>query len=160
MSLCQSQHCHCQMYNIVLMVMGSLTGIMGLSLILEANIGTKLKFWVEQSWIGRVVHSAVLTAQMVVGLHPKPPPMLVDTCASMWIEKARLQWAGVAPEVNLRITQVRKHTKRDPPWLWNPGLKTGVSLVPRKGLLSSKNLKKRKILKLLMVTALQHAKRP
>ena len=32
-----------------------------------------------------------------------------------------IQTAGVAPEVNLRITQVRKHAKRDPPWLWNPG---------------------------------------
>ena len=32
-----------------------------------------------------------------------------------------IQSAGVAPEANLRITLVRKHTKRDPPWLWNPG---------------------------------------
>ena len=31
-----------------------------------------------------------------------------------------IQSAGVAPEVNLRITQARKHA-RDPPWLWNPG---------------------------------------
>ena len=31
-----------------------------------------------------------------------------------------IQSAGVTPEVNLRITQVRKHTK-DPPWFWNPG---------------------------------------
>ena len=28
--------------------------------------------------------------------------------------------AGVAPEVNLRITQMRK-CARDTPWLWNPG---------------------------------------
>ena len=33
---------------------------------------------------------------------------------------AMLTSAGVTPEVNLRITQERKHT-RDPPWLWNPG---------------------------------------
>ena len=31
-----------------------------------------------------------------------------------------IQLTGVTPEVNLRIMQVRKHT-RDPPWLWNPG---------------------------------------
>ena len=28
-----------------------------------------------------------------------------------------IQSAGVAPEMNMRITQVRKHAKRDPPWL-------------------------------------------
>ena len=32
-----------------------------------------------------------------------------------------IQSVGVTPEVTLRITQARKHTKRDPPWLWNPG---------------------------------------
>ena len=31
-----------------------------------------------------------------------------------------VQSTGVAPEVNVRITQVRKHA-RDPHWLWNPG---------------------------------------
>ena len=56
---------------------------------------------------------------------PKPPPMLVDMSASTWIKKdsamlTSIQSAGVTPEVNLRITKVRKHTKRDPPWLWNP----------------------------------------
>ena len=30
------------------------------------------------------------------------------------------QSVGVAPEVNLRITQARKHA-RDPPWILNPG---------------------------------------
>ena len=29
----------------------------------------------------------------------------------------KVQSVGVAPEVNLRITQARKHAKRDPPWL-------------------------------------------
>ena len=28
-----------------------------------------------------------------------------------------IQSAGVTPEVNLRITQVRKHAKRGPPWI-------------------------------------------
>ena len=31
-----------------------------------------------------------------------------------------IQSSGVAPEVNLRITQAKKHT-RDPPWLRNLG---------------------------------------
>ena len=57
---------------------------------------------------------------------PKPPPMLVDTYASTWIKKGlamltSTQSAGVTPEVNVRITKVRKHAKRDPPWLWNKG---------------------------------------
>ena len=43
---------------------------------------------------------------------------------------------------------------RDPPWLWNPGKhhqksKTGVSVAPQKGLLSSKNLKKKHIVKMV-----------
>ena len=51
---------------------------------------------------------------------PKPPPMLVDTSTSTWIKKAWLpcdampcpmQCALVTPEVNLRITQTRKHAK-------------------------------------------------
>ena len=51
------------------------------------------------------------------------------------------QSSGVGPEVNLRITQARKYTKGI-----HPGLEmslaaqsTGVSVVPRKGLMSSKN---------------------
>ena len=31
-----------------------------------------------------------------------------------------IQSASIAPDVNLRITQVRQHA-RDPTWLWNPG---------------------------------------
>ena len=54
-----------------------------------------------------------------------------------------IQLVGVAPEVNLRIIQVRTHAKRDPSWLWNPGRhhlksKKGVLVSPRKGLVSSK----------------------
>ena len=47
--------------------------------------------------------------------------IIVVTSASTWIKKGSavmltsIQSAGVAPEVNLRITQARKHTKRDPP---------------------------------------------
>ena len=40
------------------------------------------------------------------------PPILVNTCTSVWVKKALLQWpqrpAGLIPEVNLRITQVTK----------------------------------------------------
>ena len=89
---------------------------------------------------------------------PEPPPMLADMSAGTWIKKAGLamltsiQSAGVAPEVNLRNllwageeagkqgihpgfeTQGRGHQKS----------KIGVSAAPRKGLVSSKNLYKKK----------------
>ena len=39
------------------------------------------------SWSGRVVYSTMLAARMVVGSGPKPPPMLADTSAGMWIKK-------------------------------------------------------------------------
>ena len=58
-------------------------------------------------------------AQVVMGSSPEPPPMLADSYASMWIKKAMLtsiKSAGVIPEVNLKITQVRKHA-REPSWL-------------------------------------------
>ena len=50
---------------------------------------------------------------------------------------------GVAPEVNLRTTQVRKHAKGIHPDFETRGRhyqksKTGISVVPRKGLMSSK----------------------
>ena len=53
---------------------------------------------------------------------PEPPPMLTDTfkCGLKKGSTAMLssfQSPGIAPEVNLRITQARKHAKRDPPWL-------------------------------------------
>ena len=63
---------------------------------------------------------------LVVGSSPEPPPMLVNTSTSVWNQKtstamlASVQSAGVVPEVNMRITQARKHA-RDSPWLWNPG---------------------------------------
>ena len=51
-----------------------------------------------------------------------------------------IQSAGVAPEVNLRITQAKKHAKRDPPWLWNPGqtspeVQNSGTVAPRKKIL-------------------------
>ena len=55
--------------------------------------------------------------------------------------------AGVAPEVNLRTSmQTRKHTSEKSTLVWNPGQmsKTGVSVAPQKGLLSYKNLYKKK----------------
>ena len=58
-----------------------------------------------------MVYSAVLAVCGMDGrgLKPRPelPPVLVDMS---------LQSAGVAPEVNLRIIQAKKHTS-DPPWL-------------------------------------------
>ena len=57
----------------------------------------------------------------------EPLPMLANTSSSTWIKKgsaamlSSIQPAGVTPELNLRITQTRKHGKRDPPWFWNSG---------------------------------------
>ena len=38
-------------------------------------------------WSGRMLYSAVLAAQITMGLSPEPLPMLVDMFESMWIEK-------------------------------------------------------------------------
>ena len=59
------------------------------------------------------------------GFEPQSSTLLVDTSANTWIKKVwlpcwPLQSAGVTPEVDLRITQARKHA-RDPPWLWTQG---------------------------------------
>ena len=51
-----------------------------------------------------------------------------------------VQSAGVAPEVNLRITLARKNA-RDPP-RHHKKSKTGVSVTPQRRLMSSKNLKR------------------
>ena len=58
------------------------------------------------------------------------------------------QSAGVAPQVNLRITQVRKHTKGIHPGFETQGRchqtsKTGLSKAPWKGLISSKTIFKK-----------------
>ena len=108
----------------------------------------------EPSRSGRVVYSAVLAVQMVMGLSPKTPPMLVDMSASMWIEKAQLPCWPL-------YSQQKSHQR----WMWgshrqdgmqkgiHPGFetqgrhcqksKTGVSVAPQKGLMSSKNFKKK-----------------
>ena len=86
---------------------------------------------VMQSWSGWLVYSTMFAACGINGYRFEPwsglniHPMLADMFVSMWMEKGlaamltSIQSAGVAPKVNLRITQVRKHA-RDPPWLWNP----------------------------------------
>ena len=64
-----------------------------------------------------------------------------------------IQSAGVAPEVNLRITQVRKHmgihlgfeTRH------HQKSKTVVSVAPRKGLMSSKNYFKKDYLLIIQM---------
>ena len=53
------------------------------------------------------------------------------------------QSAGVTPEVNLRITQARKHPGFETQGRCHHKFKTGVSVAPRKGLMSSKLKKKR-----------------
>ena len=59
-----------------------------------------------------------------------------------------IQSAGVTPEVNLRMTQARKHAKGIHPGFKTQGRhhqksKTGVSVAPRKGLVSSKTFFKK-----------------
>ena len=60
-----------------------------------------------------------------------------------------LESAGVAPEVNLRITQARKAPKKGSTLALKPGVRyhqksnTGVSVAPGKGLMSSKNKNKK-----------------
>ena len=103
------------------------------------------------SWCSSVAYNAALAVQTVVGLTPKPPPMIVDTSASMWFQKGStailtsIQPAGVPPEVNLGITQVRKLAKGIYHCFETRGKhyqksKTGVSVA---SLMSSKNFKKK-----------------
>ena len=86
----------------------------------------------------------------------EPPPMLVGTwSASVWIKKARLpcwplQSAGVAPEMNLRMTTDEKaHKQGIRPCIKTQGRhhqmsKIGVSVVPKKDLCPSKIFKRKK----------------
>ena len=88
-----------------------------------------MQVWKQPSRSGWVVYSAMLAVcgmswWMVVGLSPKLLPIRVDLCRYMDQKGSAamltsIQSAGVASEVNLRIIQMRKHAKRDPPWLWN-----------------------------------------
>ena len=58
----------------------------------------------------------------VVGLKPKPPPMLGDMSAGMWIWKARLTWWPLYSEHVLHQAYRQESVQvRTPPWLWNPG---------------------------------------
>ena len=95
-----------------------------------------------------MVYSAVLATHRVMGSSPQPEPMLVDKSANVWIQKV---WLPCLPLYSQQVLHQR--------WIWEshkwesmqliyPGFesqgrhhqksKTGVSVVPRKGLMSSK----------------------
>ena len=89
--------------------------------------------------------------QMVMGLSPKPPPMLADMFADMWIEKAQLPcWPLYSQQVShqrwisgIHCRQVTKHTSKGSTLALKPrGDVTRspkrVSVAPRKGLVSKK----------------------
>ena len=68
--------------------------------------------------------------QTVVGSSPRPNLHQCLQCRHIcnYVDQKGLatmltsvQSAGVTPNVNLRMTQARKHAKRDPRWLWNQG---------------------------------------
>ena len=88
-------------------------------------LAKSLKDGANPEWPSGMQHCVCCTDGCGFKLWLKPLPMLPDMSVGTWIEKVLLsssiQSAGVVPEVNLIITQVRKLTKRDPPWLWNPG---------------------------------------
>ena len=79
------------------------------------------------SWSGRVVYSAILAACGTDG-HGYEPQTSTNACRHIcrYVDQkssaamlASVQSAGVTPEVNLRITQARKHAK----WI-QPGFET------------------------------------
>ena len=79
---------------------------------------TRTKTWPSRS--GRVVYSALLAACSTDG-HSFKPQTSTNTCRHIcrYVNQkgsaamlTSIQSAGVTPEVDLRITQVRKHTKR------------------------------------------------
>ena len=82
-----------------------------------------MSYEIEPEWPSGRQYCACCTDGHGFKPWPEPPPMLVNTSASMWIKKGSaamltsFQSAGITPEVNLRVTQMRKHAKRDPPWL-------------------------------------------
>ena len=96
------------------------------------------------------IQSTVLAAQMVISSNPHPNLHQCLWTQSKYVDRKGLasmptsiQSASVTPEVNLRITQVRKHAKRDLPWLYNPGQmpqeaqNRGFTVAPQKGLVPS-----------------------
>ena len=88
-------------------------------------------------------------ARMVVGSSPEPPPVLADMSASTWVEKA---WLPYWPLYSQQVSHQRwiwgSHKWESTQWT-HPGFetqgrhhqksKTGVSVAPQKGLMSSKN---------------------
>ena len=85
-----------------------------------------------------------------MGLNPGPGQATINACGHVckYVDQkgsaamlTSIQSAGVATEVNLRITQARKHA-RNPPWLWNPG-QTSPEVQNRGISGPSKNFKKK-----------------
>ena len=104
---------------------------------------------------GQVVYSTVLVTQ--TGPSPGLAQTSTNACGHvcMWIKKGSaamltsIQLAGVAPEVNLRITQVRKHTQKKgftqalkPRADVTRSLKQGYQWLHKKGLCHPKIMKK------------------
>ena len=89
----------------------------------------------------------------IVVTDPQPGSNVVtllwsSSCNTGAKNRISVQSAGVAQEVILRITQVRKHAKGIHPGFEIQGRrhqksKTEVSVAPQKGLMSSKNLRKK-----------------
>ena len=75
----------------------------------------KAPFKVQTEWL--TVPCLLRVAQTVVGLSPKPPPMLADMSAGMWMEKAQLPcWPLYSQQVlhqrwisGIHCMQVTKH---------------------------------------------------
>ena len=108
----------------------------------------------------RVVYSAERAAGIVLGSSLEPPPMPAKTSAAMWIKKAWLPcWSLYSQHVSHQrwIWGIHCAQARNPQWFWNPGQrhhqksKIGVSVAPQKGLMSSKNLKKKRNTEKLIV---------
>ena len=110
---------------------------------------------------GRMVYSVVCVARIVMGLSPQTSTNARRHVCRYVDQKGlaamltSIQSASVAPEVNLRNPLCAGQEARkwgNPPWLWNPGQTSpqvqnrGIS-GPRKGLMSSKNFKKKKKIK-------------
>ena len=85
---------------------------------------------VARTIVGLKVYKCLWTHALQVHVDPKGSVAILTS----------KQPAGVTPEVNVSITQVRKHTS-EPPWPWNPA----KSVAQQKGLVYSENLNKRRM---------------
>ena len=115
--------------------------------------GTQVMSWTnssnvrvfQQSWTGPVVYSAMLAVCSMDGHGfepwPKPLPMLADTSVRTWIEKAWLP-CHTRGESDKQESMQEVHPSFQTQGRCHQGSKTGVSVAPWKGLMSSKNLKK------------------